>query len=104
MAQSIHVLIPEEFQPVSIFRKWQCGKRYTVKDCNRAIARELNIFNVGMKIWGMRPLERPRRRWEDNSIMDLREIGRQVVDWMHLALDRDQGWVVVNTVISYWVP
>jgi hypothetical protein len=32
------------------------------------------------KIWmgkpeGKRPLERPRRRWEDNIRMDLREIG-----------------------------
>jgi hypothetical protein len=36
-----------------------------------------------------RPLGRPRRRWEDNIGMDLREIGRKVVDWMHLAQDRD---------------
>ena len=25
---------------------------------------------------GKRPLERPRRRWEDNIKMDLREVGR----------------------------
>jgi hypothetical protein len=29
---------------------------------------------------GRRPLERPRRRWEDNIKMDLREIGFGVVD------------------------
>jgi hypothetical protein len=29
---------------------------------------------------GKRPLGRPRRRWEDNIGMDLREIGWEVVD------------------------
>jgi hypothetical protein len=28
---------------------------------------------------------RPRHRWEDNIIMDLREIGWEVVDWIYLA-------------------
>jgi hypothetical protein len=28
--------------------------------------------------------------------MDLREIGWEGMDWMHLAQDRDQWWVVVN--------
>jgi hypothetical protein len=36
-----------------------------------------------------RPLRRPRRKWEDNIRMDLREIVREVVDWIHLAQDRD---------------
>jgi hypothetical protein len=27
------------------------------------------------KLEGRRPLERPRRRWEDNIKMDLREVG-----------------------------
>jgi hypothetical protein len=29
-----------------------------------------------------RPLGRPRRRWENNIRMDLREIAREGVDWM----------------------
>jgi hypothetical protein len=29
---------------------------------------------------GKRPLERPGSRWEDNIIMDLRELGRETVD------------------------
>jgi len=37
-----------------------------------------------------RPLGRPRRRREDNIRMDLREVGWEDVDWMHLAQDRDQ--------------
>jgi hypothetical protein len=32
---------------------------------------------------GRRPLGRPRRRWEDNIKMDLREIGFGHVDWIH---------------------
>jgi hypothetical protein len=32
---------------------------------------------------GRRPLRRPRRRWEDNIKMDLREIGFGDVDWIH---------------------
>jgi hypothetical protein len=35
------------------------------------------------------PIGRPRRKWEDNIRLNLREVGREVMDWMHLALDRD---------------
>jgi hypothetical protein len=34
---------------------------------------------------GRRPLGRPRRRWENNIKMDLREIGFWDVDWIHWA-------------------
>jgi hypothetical protein len=44
----------------------------------------------------MRPLARPRHSWEVVR-MDLREIGRKDVDWMHLTQDRDQWRVLVNT-------
>jgi hypothetical protein len=39
---------------------------------------------------GRRPLGRPRRRWEDNIMMDLREIGLGDVDWIHWAQDWGQ--------------
>jgi hypothetical protein len=39
---------------------------------------------------GNRPLGRPRRRWEDNIRIDLREIGWGGMDWIDLAQDRDQ--------------
>jgi hypothetical protein len=39
---------------------------------------------------GKRPLGRLRRRWEDNIRMDLRQIGWEFGDWMHLAQDRNQ--------------
>jgi hypothetical protein len=51
-----------------------------------------------------RPLGRPRRRWEYNIKMDLREIGLGDVDWIHLAQDRDRWRALVNTVMSLRVP
>jgi hypothetical protein len=48
---------------------------------------------------GKRPLGRPRRRWEDEMKMDLREIGRGVV-WIHLAQDRDRWQDLVNAVMN----
>jgi hypothetical protein len=38
---------------------------------------------------GKRPPGRPRRRWVDNIKMDLKEIGRDGMDWIDLAQDRD---------------
>jgi len=40
------------------------------------------------------PLRRPRHRWEGNIRMDLREVEWEGVDWIHLAQDRDQWWVL----------
>jgi hypothetical protein len=36
-----------------------------------------------------RPLRRLGHKWEDDTKMDLREIGWEVVDWIHLAQDTD---------------
>jgi hypothetical protein len=47
-----------------------------------------------------RPLERPRCRWKDEVKMDLREIGLEDVDFIHLAQDSDHWRAVVNTVIN----
>jgi hypothetical protein len=45
-------------------------------------------------------LERPRRGWEDGFKTDLRQIGWGVVEWIHLVLDRDRWWAVVNAVMN----
>jgi len=42
------------------------------------------------KLERKRPLGRHRRRWEDGIRMDVSEIRCKVMDWMHLAQDRDQ--------------
>jgi hypothetical protein len=43
-----------------------------------------------------RPLERPRRRWEDNIKMDLWEIGIDGANWIRLAQDRVQWRAFVS--------
>jgi hypothetical protein len=49
---------------------------------------------------GKRPLGRPRRRWEDNTEMDLTEIEWGGTDWIDLAVDRGQWRSLVNTGIN----
>jgi hypothetical protein len=56
------------------------------------------------KLEGKRPLGRPRRRWEDNIRMDIREIGWGGMDWIDLAQDRDQWRALVNMIMSLQVP
>ena len=40
---------------------------------------------------GKRPLGRPRRKWENNIIMDLDDIGINAGNWVDSAQDRDFG-------------
>jgi hypothetical protein len=64
-----------------------------------------NAFgNLVGKPEGKRPLGRARRRWEDNIIMDLRELEWGGMDWIDLAQDRDQRRALVNTVMNLRVP
>jgi hypothetical protein len=51
-----------------------------------------------------RPLGRPRRRWEDNIKMDLREIGIGGANWIRLAQDRVWWWALVNMIMNLRVP
>ncbi|KAJ4451180.1 hypothetical protein ANN_02622 [Periplaneta americana] len=49
---------------------------------------------------GKRPLGRPRRGWEDNIKMDLREVGYDDRDWINLAQDRDQLRAYVRAAMN----
>ncbi|KAJ4451867.1 hypothetical protein ANN_03345 [Periplaneta americana] len=49
---------------------------------------------------GKRPLGRPKRRWEDNIKMDLREVGYDDRDLINLAQDRDQWRAYVRAVMN----
>jgi len=60
-------------------------------------------FLVG-KPEGKRPLGRPRRRWVDNIRIDLQEVGRDYMDGIGLAQDRDRWWTLVSAVMNLWVP
>jgi hypothetical protein len=53
---------------------------------------------------GKGPLVRPRRKRADNIKIDLRGIGWDGVDWIHLTLDRDQWRTLVYTVMNLRVP
>jgi hypothetical protein len=53
---------------------------------------------------GNRPLGRPRRRWEDNVKINLRELGMEGANWIQLAQDRVQWRVFVNMVMNLRVP
>jgi len=53
---------------------------------------------------GNRPLGKPRRRWEDNIIMDLQEVGCWVMDWIELTQDRNRWPALVNAVMNVRVP
>jgi hypothetical protein len=49
---------------------------------------------------GKSPLERSRRRWENNIRMDLQEVACRGLDWIGLAQDRDSWRAIVNAVMN----
>jgi hypothetical protein len=53
---------------------------------------------------GKRPLGKPRRKWEDNIKMYLRETGIDGANWIQLAQNRVQWRACVNTVMNLRVP
>jgi hypothetical protein len=66
--------------------------------------RDVHRVLVG-KPEGKRPLGRPRRRGEDNVMVDRREGGGGGRgDWMELAQDTDRWRALVGTVRGFRVP
>jgi hypothetical protein len=53
---------------------------------------------------GKRLLGRPRHRWEDGIKIALWETGWGVVEWIHLAWDRDHWQALANAVMNLQVP
>jgi hypothetical protein len=49
---------------------------------------------------GKRPTGRPRRRWENNITMDLREIRWGGMDWIDLAEYREQLRAFLNKIMN----
>ena len=65
--------------------------------------RGVNRVLVG-KPEGKRPLGIPRRRWEDNIMKDLQEVGCGDMDCIELAEYRDRWREPVNAVMNLRVP
>ena len=63
-----------------------------------------DVYMVLGKPEGKRPLGKPRRRWEDNTNMDLREVGCRGMDWIDLAQNRDRWCALVNVIMNLRVP
>jgi hypothetical protein len=64
-----------------------------------------NVFKILVgKPEVKRQLGRPRRNWEDNIIVDHREMGWEGMDWINMDQDRDQWRAVVNTVMNFRFP
>jgi hypothetical protein len=64
-------------------------------DVGRGVYRVLVVRPVGG-----RRLGRPRRVWEDNIKLDLRETGIDGVNWIRLARDGVRWRAFVSTVMS----
>jgi hypothetical protein len=56
------------------------------------------------KFEGKRPLGRPRRRWEDNTKIYIKELGLEIVEWVRLAQNRDKWLSVLNTAMNLLAP
>jgi hypothetical protein len=72
---------------------WTCGRH----------GRDIYRVLVG-RPESKKPLGRPRRRWEDNIKMDLREKGIDGAIWIQLAQDRVQWRACVNAAMNLLVP
>jgi hypothetical protein len=76
-----------------------------VRECSMH-GEKTNVYKISVgKPEGKRPLKRPRRRWENNIRMGIREIGWDDMDLIDLALQDSAQWrATVNTVMNLRVP
>ncbi|KAJ4449500.1 hypothetical protein ANN_00900 [Periplaneta americana] len=81
-----------------------CGLSLGVAQLLERSVRRTENRSVSWETGGKRPLGRPRRRWEDNIKMDLREVGYDDRDWINLAQDRDRWRAYVRAAMNLRVP
>jgi hypothetical protein len=94
--EELHIL----YSSPNIIRQIKSRRMRWAKHVAR-MGEERNVYRVLMgKREGKRPLDGPRRRWEDGIRMEVREIGWGSVDWTQLAQDRYRWRVLVNTVMN----
>jgi hypothetical protein len=81
------------------------SRRMKLAGCVACTGAKMNAYRIMVgKPEGKRPLGKPRRRWEVNIKMDLRENGWGGMDWIHLPWVRDQWMALMNTVMNLRVP
>jgi hypothetical protein len=89
---------PSKIRIIKSRRMWWAGHA-------ARIGEKRNVYRLLVgKPEGRRPLGRPRRRWIDNTKVDLLETGVSVVDWIGLAQDRYRWRALVNSVMNLRVP
>ena len=54
-----------------------------------------------VKPTGKKFLGKPRRRWEDNIRMDLKQMGISTRNWVDLAQYRDYWRALVNSAMNF---
>jgi hypothetical protein len=76
-------------------------KKYSLLNIHVArVGEKRNAYGILMgEPEGKKPLGIPRRRYEDNIRMDLREIGWGGMDWIDVAQDRDQ-WRALDKMLG----
>jgi hypothetical protein len=57
-----------------------------------------------MQNFRQRPFYRSRHTWEDNIKVDLKEIGSENMDWIHLAYDMVQLNTFVVIQMNFYIP
>jgi hypothetical protein len=88
-----------------MIRSFMTWTLFQIPGCVARMGDMRNAYRILVgKPEGKRPFGRSRHRCEDNIRKDLKEIGWEGVEWMHLARDRDQWRALVNTVMKLRVP
>jgi hypothetical protein len=72
--------------------------------CSTYLGEERFIQGFGGEASGKEPLGRPRRRWDVNIKMDLKEVRWSGMDWFDVAQYRNRWRALVNAVMNLCVP
>ena len=83
--QQIYSLSNQESDGMCMWHIWETGDM-----CSLLVGRSE----------GMKQLGRSWHRWEENSKMDLQEVGWGGMDWMNLVQGRDRWLALVNVVMN----
>jgi len=89
----------------NILRKKKIEMNEMGVSCNTFLRERSSVYRVLVrKPEEMRPLGKPRHRWENNIKMDIQEVECAGMDWIDIARDRDRWRVFVIAVMNLRVP